>query len=62
MCFQMLSQIARTRGGIFTLVAFVSRPILIKVIFANINIHHLFQFDATSIAASIQLTEKSEIE
>ena len=58
-CFQMSPQMACSRGGIFTLVAFVNRPI--QVIFLIINVHGFVQFDASSFAASVQLTQKREI-
>ena len=52
----MSPQTAPPKGSyIFTLVAFVRKPLKIKVIFAMINIHHIPQFDAPSFAASGQL-------
>ena len=53
---------ACVRGGMFTLVAFVSTssPIIINVIFAMINIHTFLQFDTPSFAASVQLIEKEK--
>ena len=47
------------RGGIFTLVAFMCRPIIIEVVLATINIHHFFQFDVSSFDAFVQLTQKA---
>ena len=47
------------RGGIFTLIAFVSHPI---ISFAMINIHHFLQFDVSSFAASVQLTQKGKMQ
>ena len=55
--FQMCPQMAPVRRQIFTLVAFVSSPI-IKVIFAMINIHHFPQFDVSSLASYFQLIKK----
>ena len=54
----MCPQITRQRGGIFTVVAFVTLPITIKVIFAMIDIHQFLHFDALSSTAPIQLTQK----
>ena len=61
-CFHVSLQIGRLRGAISTLVAFVGRHIIIKVIFAIINIHNFLQFDASSFASSVKLTQKREIE
>ena len=58
--FQMSSQMTCLRGGIFTLVAFVSRPIIIKVISAVTNIHNFLQFDESFLAVFAQLTSKGE--
>ena len=49
---------AHLRGGVFTLVAFVSRPIMIRVIFVIISIHHFLQFNVYSFAAFVKLTQK----
>ena len=54
----MCPQIAPLRGGIFTLITFVNRPI--QVIFVIVNVHDFIQFDASSFAASVQLTQKKE--
>ena len=56
---KMGPQMAPMRGGIFTLVAFFSLPIM-KVIFGMI--HHFRQFDVSPFAASAQLTKKREIQ
>ena len=48
------------KGGIFTLVAFVRNPLTIQVIFAMINIHHFVQFDASSFAAPVELTQRMD--
>ena len=56
----MIPHMTPMRGRILTLVAFVSHLIIIKMIFAMIDIHYFLQFDASSLTASIQLTEKSE--
>ena len=58
--FQMCFQIVRSRGCIITLVAFVSCQLIIQAIVALINIHHFIQVDASSFAASVQLTRKRE--
>ena len=55
----MCPQIAPLRGGIFTLITFVNRHI--QVIFVIVNVHDLIQFDASSFAASVQLTQKRKI-
>ena len=56
----MFPQMAPLRGGISTLVAWVIRPIIIKIISAMIIFHHFFQFDVTSFDASVQLTQKEK--
>ena len=57
-CFQMGPQMACLGGGKFTLVAFMSSVIIIKVVLAKIYIHHFLQFDASSLAAFFQLAQK----
>ena len=47
---------ARLKGNMFTLIAFVSLPNIIKVIFASINIHHFLYFDPSYLTAPIKLT------
>ena len=61
MCFQMCPQIACMRRDIITLVAFKSH-LIIKMILASTNTHHFHEYDASSCAASIQLTKKGKIE
>ena len=58
----MSPQTTPPKGSIFTLVAFVRNPLTIKVIFAMIIIHHFLQFDASSFAAFVQLTQKRKIQ
>ena len=55
----MCPKISCLRGGIFTLVAFVNRPI--QVIFGIINVHDFIQFDASFFAACVQLTKKGKM-
>jgi len=54
----MSPQTAPPKGSLFTLVAFVRNPLMIKVIFAMINIHHFLHFDASSFATSVRPTIK----
>ena len=56
----MCLQIARKKRVIFTLVALVSLPITIKVIFAMIKFHHFLSCDASSLTDPVQLTQKRE--
>ena len=59
MRFQMSLQSAPMRGGIFTVVAFWNPSVY--VIFVLINVHDFIQFDASSFAAFIQLTQIRKI-